>query len=107
MFFHKLAKVSQNFLGAMSEKVVFYWNWMKFRYTKRLLFQGFNLWLQPLMDNNREYKIWTCDLCVPNAALYQSELIPEKKSVTIKSRLIITIIIKCTQKESNLQPSDS
>ena len=33
----------------------------------------------PYNYDNRNYKIWTCDLCVPNAALYQAELSSEKK----------------------------
>ncbi len=35
-------------------------------------------------SNDRKYKIRTCDLCVPNAALYQAELISER--VTLQNK---------------------
>ena len=46
------------------------------------------------LNYTRKYRgdrIRTCDPLVPNQVLYQAELFP----------------VKCTQKESNLQPSDS
>ena len=49
-------------------------------------------WVIVTGENSRKYKIRTCDLCVPNAALYQAELISEKnKRHTHLNEITVTL----------------
>ena len=48
--------------------------------------------------SGRDDRIWTCDFCVPNAALYQTELHPDIFSI------IFYVIMQAGQ-DLNLQPS--